>query len=108
MPVSALLTQVPEKRGEVQSAHKCPILSQPSKKGLFPRWPVPAQVPSCSAVCEVREGVWGKFPKQPSSPMGRINDTQGGRVALATPGDWLDFAAPGNIFVGGDLLPASM
>lgn len=51
MPVSALLTQVPGKRGEVQSAHKCPVLSQPSKKGLFPRWPVPAQVSSCSAVC---------------------------------------------------------
>lgn len=84
MPVSMLLTQVPEKRGEVQSAHKRPILSQPSKKGLFPRWPVPAQVPSCSVVCEVGEGVWGKFPKQPSSPMGRINDTQGRKSG---PGD---------------------
>lgn len=36
VPVFALLTQVPEKRGEVQSAHKRPILSQPSKKGLSP------------------------------------------------------------------------
>lgn len=33
---------------------------------------------------------------------------EGGRVALVTPGDWLDFAPPGHIFVGGDLLPASM
>lgn len=65
MPVSALLTQVPEKRGEVQSVHKCPIFSQPSKKGLFPRWPVSAQVPSCSAVCEVGEGVWESFLNSP-------------------------------------------
>lgn len=36
MPVSTLLTQVPEKRGEVQSAQNRPILSHPSKKGLFP------------------------------------------------------------------------
>lgn len=29
-------------------------------------------------------------------------------MALVTPGEWLDFAPPGHIFVGGDLLSASM
>lgn len=45
MPVSVVLTQVPEERGEVQSAHKRPS-SQPHN-GILPRRPVPAPIPSC-------------------------------------------------------------
>lgn len=86
MPVSVVLTQVPEKRGEVHVEHKLPFLSQPCKNRIFPRWLVPTQIPSVSSCMRVEEGV-EKVPQTvPQIPMGRRNGTWGRKTWAGSPG----------------------
>lgn len=109
MPVSALLTQAPEKRGEKFNLH----INVPSSLSLLRRDYSPGglrllKFPHVQLYVRSGRGCGESFLNSPQVLWVGQMTPEGGRVTLMTLGDWLDFAALGHIFVGGDLLPASM
>ena len=66
MPVSTVLTCVPEETG-VHSERKLSILSLFSRSGIFPRWPSLLGLPFIFGCEELREGL-GKAPQMCPPP----------------------------------------
>lgn len=63
MPMSVMLTYVPEKRGEVHSERKLSTLSLSRRNEIFPRWPGPARLLFHFQLCGNQGGKWANLAK---------------------------------------------
>lgn len=63
MPMSTMLTYVPEKRREVHSEHKLSTLSLSSRNEIFPRWPEAARLLFHFQLYGIRGGEWANLIK---------------------------------------------
>jgi hypothetical protein len=77
MPVSVVLTQVLGKGEKFTLNINFPSVSQPCKNRIFPRWLVPAQIPSLVSCVRVEEGCGESSSNSPKVPVARGNDAWG-------------------------------